>query len=306
MKYIDFGKCGLKAPQIVIGLMGFGQLTKKQAEEYVNLCLENDANFFDNADIYGNGECEALLGQVLKTDHSLRDKIILQTKCGIVPGKMYDCSEEYILKSVDESLKRLSTDHLDVLLLHRPDALTDPEEVSEAFEKLFVSGKVKFFGVSNHKPMQIELLQKYIPYKLVANQLQLSITECNMIANGMEVNMSTPSACDRDGSVLDYCRLKDITIQAWSPYRYGFFEGIYLGSEKYPELNKKLDEIASIYNITPTGLVASWILKHPAKIQMISGTMNFNRLREIFKGADITITKEQWYEIYLSSKRMLP
>ncbi len=306
MKLIDFGKSSIKVPQIAVGCMGLAGLSQPEAERFIEFCLENGANFFDHADIYGSGECEKLFGKVLKSNPGLRDKIILQSKCGIVPGKMYDCSEEHILKAADASLKRLNTEQLDVLLLHRPDALMEPEEVASAFEKLHTSGKVKFFGVSNHKPSQIELIKKYCGLPVTANQLQLSITECNMIANGMEVNMSTPGAADRDGSVLDYCRLNGITVQAWSPYRYGFFEGIYLDNEKFPELNAKLKEIAELYGITPSGVVAAWILRHPAKIQMITGTMKTLRMKEIFNGAEINITREQWYEIYCSSGRILP
>ena len=237
---------------------------------------------------------------------SVREKFILQSKCGIVPGKMYDFSKEHILSSVDDILKRLNTEYLDVLVLHRPDALVEPEEVAQAFNILKTSGKVNHFGVSNHKPSQIELLQKYIDEPLVTNQLQFSITNSSMIESGMEVNMTTQGAVDRDGSVLDYCRLHDITIQTWSPFQYGFFEGVFLGNDKFPELNKVIDEIAEKYAVTNTTIVAAWILRHPAKMQLIAGTMNEKRLEEICAAADITLSREEWYRIYLAGGHLLP
>lgn len=215
-------------------------------------------------------------------------------------------SYEHIINSVDGILNRLDTDYIDMLLLHRPDALMQPEEVARAFDELYEKGKVKYFGVSNIKPMQIELLKKYIRQDIQANQLQLSITNSQMIRNGLEVNMFTEGSLDRDGSVLDYCRLNDITIQAWSPFQYGFFEGVFLGNEKFDNLNRTIDEIAAKYNVSSTSTAAAWILRHPANMQMISGTMNLKRIDEIIKGADIELTREEWYKIYLSAGNMLP
>ena len=219
---------------------------------------------------------------------------------------MYDFSKEHILKSVENSLKRLNTDYLDVLVLHRPDALVEPEEVAEAFDLLNASGKVRNFGVSNHKPMQIELLKKYVKQDIVTDQLQLSVPFSNMIANGLEVNMLTDCAVDRDGSILDYCRLKDMTIQAWSPFQYGFFEGVFIGSDKYPELNQQLEDLAERYDVTPTTIAAAWILRHPAHVQMITGTTNLNRLEDIAQASEINLTREEWYQIYLSAGHILP
>lgn len=306
MEKINLGKSTLKVPSIAIGCMRINSMEKDELSNYIKFCVENELNFFDHADIYGRGECEKLFGEALKNSGIKREDIIIQSKCGIVPGKMYDFSKEYILKSVDGILERLGTDYLDVLVLHRPDALVEPEEVAEAFNTLYTSGKVKYFGVSNHKPSQIELLKKYVKQDILVNQLQLSLPFSNMIASGLEVNMLTDGAYDRDGSVLDYCRLNDMTIQAWSPFQYGFFEGVFIGSEKYPELNKVLDELAEKYKVTPTGIATAWILRHPAKVQMIAGTTKISRLQEIIDGSKIKLTREEWYKLYLSAGYILP
>jgi predicted oxidoreductase len=236
---------------------------------------------------------------------SVREKIILQSKVGI-RKTMYDYSKEHLLEAVDGCLKRLKTDYLDVLLLHRPDALVEPEEVAEAFDQLEKTGKVKHFGVSNHKPMQIELLKKYVHHPLIANQLQLSIMNATMISNGVNVNMENYAASDRDGSILDYCRLHDITIQPWSPFQYGFFEGVFLGNVKFPVLNAKIDEIAKKYGVSNTTITMAWLLRHPAKMQPVTGTMNLDHLKDCCKAADIMLTREEWYEIFTSAGNALP
>ena len=304
MKTIPFGKSGLQVPAIALGCMRLTALDEQGAQRYVRTALDLGANFFDHADIYGGGACEELFGKAIAGIP--RDQLIIQSKCGIVPGKRYDFSKEYILNAVDGILKRLQIDYLDALLLHRPDALMDPVEVAEAFATLKAAGKVNHFGVSNQNPYQMALLQKTLPMPIVANQLQLSVTNCTMITQGMEVNMATPGAVGRDGGVLDYCRLHDITIQPWSPFQYGFFEGVFIGSDKYPELNKKLDEIAEKYGVTATTIAVAWLLRHPANFQPIIGTMNLTRLADCVKACDIQLTRQEWYDIYLSAGNMLP
>ena len=306
MKTIELSTTGKKIPAVAMGCMRIDWLGKEKLSQYIDTCMELGINFFDHADIYGGGKCEELFAEAFAETGIKREDVILQSKCSIVPGVMYDLSKDYILESTDKILKRLNTEYLDILLLHRPDALVEPEEVAEAFNILKESGKVRYFGVSNQKPMQIELLQKYINQKLVINQLQLSLPVSNIIANGMEVNMMSDGAIDRDGSILDYCRLKDITIQTWSPFQYGFFEGVFIGSDKYPELNKVLDELAEKYNVTPTTIAAAWILRHPAGMQLIAGTTNAERMKEIAAAADITLTREEWYKLYLSAGHILP
>ncbi len=306
MKKRVLGTSMLEVPVVAAGCMRINALKEQEMDEYIHTCLELGMNFFDHADIYGNGACESLFGRAFEQTEFRREDIILQSKCGIVPGVMYDFSKNHILQAVEEILRRLRTDYLDLLVLHRPDALVEPEEVAEALEFLEGSGKVRHFGVSNHSPMQIELLKKYVKQDLLVNQLQFSAPFSNMVASGLEVNMLTEGAVNRDGSVLDYCRLHDMTIQAWSPFQYGFFEGVYIGSDKYPELNQVLEKLAEQYGTTKTGIAAAWILRHPAKMQLVSGTTNLKRLREIAQAAEIRLTREEWYQIYLSAGHILP
>ena len=305
MRTIRLGVSELQVPVIGVGCMRINRLSEQEAEAFIQAALEEGANFFDHADIYGGGTCEEVFAEAIGMNESIREKIIIQSKCGIRKG-MYDFSRKHILESVDGSLRRLRTDYLDVLLLHRPDALVEPEEVAEAFEQLYTSGKVRWFGVSNHNPMQIQLLQKSIRQPIVANQLQFSIAHAGMVSTGINVNMINDAAVDRDGSVLDFCRLHDITIQPWSPFQYGFFEGVFLGSERFSELNQKIQEIAGKYQVSDTTIALAWILRHPAQMQPIIGTMNISRLKDCCKAAEVHLTREEWYEIYLAAGNELP
>ena len=305
MRTIKLGTSNLEVPVIAVGCMRINSLEQAEAEQFVQAALEAGANFFDHADIYGGGASEEIFAKAIHMNDDIREKIIIQSKCGIRKG-MFDFSKEHIIASVDGILKRLNTDYLDVLLLHRPDTLVEPEEVAEAFDQLERSGKVRHFGVSNQSPMQIQLLKKAVKQPIVANQLQLSITNANMITSGFNVNMENEAAVHRDGSVLDFCRLNDITIQPWSPFQYGFFEGVFLGSEKFPELNKKIDEIAEKYNVSNTTIAIAWLLRHPANMQPVIGTMNIQRLLDCCKASEIRLTREEWYAIYLAAGNILP
>lgn len=290
---------------VVMGCMRIGNMSINEVEKLVYTALENGINFFDHADIYADGESEKVFGEVLKLHSDLREKIYIQSKCGIRQG-MYDFSKEHIISSVEHSLKRLNTDYLDTLLLHRPDALCEPTEVAQAFDELYKSGKVRNFGVSNHNPYQIMLLQKYLSQPIIINQLQFSIMSSGMIDSGLNVNMTNPESVNHDGSVLDFCRIKNITIQAWSPFQYGFFDGVFIDNPKFPELNKTLNEIAEKYGVTSSAIAVSWILRHPSDMQVVIGTTNIDRMTDICKGSDIKLTREEWYRIYLSSGKKLP
>ena len=306
MKNNDIGKQKKETPAIIVGCMRFADFDSKQMNHFIHASMELGANYYAHADIYGNGECEKIFGKAMKDDASLRrEDMIIQSKCGIRQG-YYDLSKEHILDSVDQILQRLQIEYLDTLLLHRPDALVEPEEVAEAFRILEQTGKVRNFGVSNHKPMQIELLQKYVEQPLIINQLQFSIPVSNMVANGMEVNMETPGAADRDGSVLDYCRLHNITIQAWSPFQMPNWKGCFLGSEEYSDLNMVLQKLAEKYQVSTTTIATAWILRHPAKMQVISGTTSEERLREIVQACSFEISREEWYQLYLAAGHPLP
>ena len=300
-----------ETPAVIVGCMrqaGFtaDPFSPGRMNRFIHTALENGANYFDHADIYGMGRAERVFGEAVASDSTIkREDLIIQSKCSLSDG-CFDSSEKYILGAVDGILSRLRTEYLDVLLLHRPDALIEPEEVAAAFSKLEKSGKVRHFGVSNFKPMQIELLKKCVEQPIAVNQLQLSLVHSGMIAAGIEANMTTEDACDRDGGVLDYCRLKDITIQAWSPLQAGRREGSFIGNENYPELNRLLGELAEKYGSTPAGIAAAWIMRHPADIQVVAGTGDEGRLVDIIKASDITLSRREWYSLYLAAGHFLP
>ena len=302
MKTIPLGKSGLQVPTIAVGCMRMKSLNPAEAERFVGTALELGMHFFDHADIYGDGACEKIFARAYTGP---REKIILQSKCGIRKGH-YDFSKEHILSSVDGILARLNTDYLDVLLLHRPDALVEPEEVAEAFDALQASGKVKHFGVSNHNPGQMQLLQKYVKQPLAANQLQMSVAHASLVTRGTHVNMLDDGAVDRDGGALDFCRLHDITVQPWSPFQHGFFRGPFIGDRNFKELNTKLDELAQKYAADSTAIALAWLLRHPAKLQPVIGTMNLGRLASCAKAAEITLTREEWYALWLAAGNTLP
>lgn len=306
MREIILGNTKNKVPSIVVGCMRLSDKTTEQMQSFIHKSLEMGAYFFDHADIYGGGRSEEVFGDALSKDSSIkREDLFLQSKCGIRKG-YYDLSKNYIISSVDGILKRLHVDYIDSLLLHRPDALVEPEEVAQAFDELYAQGKVRYFGVSNHKPMQIELLKKYVKQPIIVNQMQFSIPVANMVANGLEVNMTSDNAVDRDGSVLDYCRLNDITIQAWSPFQMPNWQGCFIDNEKYPELNNELKILAEKYQVSTTTIATAWILRHPAQMQVVTGTANENRLAEIVRAEDISLTREEWYRLYLSAGNILP
>ena len=306
MRTINLGNTGFQVPVIAVGFWRLNKIGKAEAGTFVKSAMDLGAYFFDHADVYGRGLAEEMFAEAIGMSPAVREKIIIQTKCGIRPGAAFDFSRDHILAAVDASLKRLKTEYIDVLLLHRPDALVEPEEVAEAFGMLQAAGKVRFFGVSNQKPMQIELLRKYVKQPIVANQLQLSIAHAGMIRQGIHVNSMDDAGLDRDGSVLDYCRLHDITIQPWSPFQYGFNQGVFLENEKFPELNAKINEIAKKYAVTNTTIAMAWLLRHPARFQPITGTMKPERLRDCVKAAEITLTRDEWYAIYLAAGNVLP
>ena len=295
----------MNASAISLGCMRMAKIDEKGVDAIMATALENGINYFDHADIYGKGNYEKLFGDYLKRHHGVRDGIFIQTKCAL-HDKQYDFSKEHIISSVEGSLSRLGVDYVDALLLHRPDTLMEPQEVAEAFEILEASGKVRHFGVSNHNPMQIELLKTAVKQPLLINQLQLSVTEAGMITSGMNVNMKNLESGMHDGSVLEYSRIKNITIQAWSPFQYGFFGGVFVDNEAFPELNVTLAKIAEKYGISKTGVAAAWILRHPANMQLIAGTMNPAHLSDVCKAADVTLTRAEWYEIYRAAGHCLP
>ncbi|MGY3735948.1 aldo/keto reductase [Lactococcus taiwanensis] len=303
MKTFKIGE--LEASQIILGCMRINEAGKDPAA-VIETAFASGINFFDHADIYGGGECETLFSKALKQSSVKREEIILQSKCGIVPGKMFDFSKRHIIEAVEGSLQRLDTDYLDALLLHRPDTLVEPEEVAEAFYELEKAGKVRYFGVSNQNPGQVELLKTAVKQPLLFNQLQFGLKHTGMIDAGIHVNMNDEGSVVHDNGILEYSRINKMTIQAWSPFQYGFFEGVFVGNEKFPELNKKLEFYAEKYNSTPTGIAVAWINRHPANIQTIIGTMTTSRIKEIATASDIVLSREEWYDLYMAAGNILP
>lgn len=306
MKYLSIPGTDLKISNIVMGCMRIASLSASELETLIKSNMELGINFFDHADIYGKGTCEASFGKAVDLHSSLRDSMIIQTKCGIRPG-FFDFSNEHIIESVDQSLHRLQTDYLDVLLLHRPDTLMEPEEVAEAFMQLHQSGKVRFFGVSNQNSLQHALLQKYCPFKLAFNQLQFGLGHTPLIDAGLAANMTIDQSTHRTGEFLEYARLNEITIQAWSPYQYGYFEGlIFNNHDRYQKLNQVLDQLAEKYQVSNTAIATAWITRHPANMQVIAGSTKPSRMREVVSGSDLPLTRQEWYQLYTAAGNMLP
>lgn len=299
------GQTGLEVSRIALGCMRMASLSEKETARVLETVVEQRINFFDHADIYGGGESEIRFAQGAKLAGIKREDMILQSKCGIRKG-YFDFSKDYILESVDGILKRLDTEYLDVLALHRPDALMEAEEVAEAFHLLKQAGKVRHFGVSNQNIYQMELLQSYLDQPLAVNQLQLSPAHTPLIDAGLHVNMKDDAATMRDGGLIDYCQLKKITIQAWSPFLIDLQRGIFANHPDYALLNQTIGEIAERYHVSHETIVVAWILRHPAKIQTIVGSMNPDRLTKIAQASQITLTRQEWYEIYRSAGNILP
>lgn len=309
MRYIEFGADKRKVSEIVMGLMRIAEMSTKDVANLIETGLEVGINFLDTADIYAKGRSEEILGDVFVENPNLREKVFLQSKCGIRIDEdftYFDFSREHILNAVDASLKRLKTDYLDCLLLHRPDALMEFDEIAEAFTTLYDAGKVKNFGVSNFNPVMMATLGDTLDFPIVANQVQFSIAHTPMLDADFQVNMHWDGAAMRDGGILKVCQSRNIVVQAWSSLQYGYFDGVFLNSEKFPKLNKVLNRMAEEKNVTPTAIALAWILRYPAKMQAIIGTTKPARIKESAKATDFTLTRKEWYELYLAAGNKLP
>jgi predicted oxidoreductase len=308
MKTITPAQTTLEASNVILGLMRISQLDDQAIRALVGTARDAGINFFDHADVYGGDHaCERRFGDAVTFTPAERESVIIQSKVGIRNG-FWDFSKEHILSSVDKTLDALRTDYLDSLLLHRPDTLVEPDEVAAAFDALKASGKVRNFGVSNQTPGQVELLKRSVTQPLVFNQVQLSITHSPLIAAGISANMAAlDQSIDRDNGILDYARLNDITLQAWSPFQKGFFDGVFIGDrENYGPLNDALDEIASAHGVTPTGIAVAWITRHPANMQVVLGTTKPERVIESAAGSDIPLSREEWYRLFTAAGHILP
>ena len=309
MKYIEFGKEKKSISTVILGMMRINALSAKQVEALIETALDSGINAFDLADCYGDGQCESIVGEVLRSRPDLRSRMWIQSKCGIRRDdglKYFDFSYEHIIEAVDDILMRLGVDHIDSLLLHRPDALMEPEAINEAVESVIKSGKVIDFGVSNMNPMMIELLKHDVKENISVNQIQLSAAFTPAIDAGLHFNMSSESGIMRDGSILEYCRLNDIVVQAWSVLQYGFFEGVFIGNPKFGKLNEVLERIAVEQNVTSAAVAIAWVLRYPHKMQAVIGTTKCERVKQMALGADVVLSRKQWYEIYQAAGNVLP
>ncbi|CAJ1228693.1 aldo/keto reductase family oxidoreductase [Lactiplantibacillus xiangfangensis] len=317
MKQVRLGATNQKVSAVALGIMRMVRLDTDQAANILNTVHDQGVNFIDGADIYGNGESEKIFGQALKKSGLKRDDFFIQSKGGIVLdpkrsrgelvfGQRYDFSKQHLIETVDGILQRMQIDYLDSFLLHRPDALMEPEEVAAAFDELQAAGKVRHFGVSNFNPMQVELVQSALSQKLMINQLQFGVMHTGPIQFGLHTNMQDTPSIDHDGEIIEYSRLHHMTIQAWSPYQYGMFAGTFIDNPKFPELNAELQELADKYHVTKNAIATAWIVRHPAHMQVILGSMNPQHLQESIAGTAVDLTKQEWYDVYFAAGNDLP
>ncbi|MCH4008542.1 aldo/keto reductase [Companilactobacillus sp.] len=317
MKQVNIGNTNWKTSAVALGIMRMEALSPADAAKALDAAYDTGIDYIDSADIYGMGNSEKVFGEALKQSHVNRDQLYIQSKGGIVfdPershgsfvfGKRYDFAKKHLIEAVDGILERMQIDYLDAFLLHRPDPLMDPAEVSAAFDELQTAGKVRHFGVSNFNPQQFEFVQENVDQKLLINQLQFSIMHTGMVDFGMHTNMTDDRSIDHDGGLLEFSRRKGTTIQTWSPFQYGMFEGTFINNDKFPELNQKLEELAKKYGVSKNGIATAWILRHPANMQVIIGTMNPDYIVDSAKGADVELTKQEWYDVYFAAGNTLP
>ena len=312
MKYEPLGTSGVAASRVALGVMRINEKRQDDADKIVKTVLDNGVNFFDTADCYSSGESSRRFGQALVDLGVKRDEIFVQTKFGIYRDPesndvtRYDFSKQHLLAALDGELENLQTDYVDFVLLHRPDTLVNLDELAEAFNELQTSGKVRHFGVSNVNPWQVELLQSAISQKLEVNQLQFGLGHTSMVQQEFHVNMEDASSIDHDGGLIAYSRLRNMTIQAWSPFQFGFFEGVFIDNPKFPELNEELDELAKKYGVGKSAIAVAWILRHPAKMQVLLGSMTPTRLADMVAGAEVELTAQEWYDLYLAAGNDLP
>lgn len=306
MKTTKMGPSTIELPNMALGIMRMADKTTKEAAKAIEAAYDAGITFVDSADIYGDGKSETVFKEALAQTSIKREDLFIQSKTGIVPGKRYDFSKEHILNGVDGILKRMGVDYLDSLILHRPDVLMDPEEVAAAFDQLQASGKVRFFGVSNFNSSEIELLQTAVTQPLMFDQLQFGIMHTGMIDATIHANMSDERSIDHDGQLLNYLRKNRITLQAWSPFQYGMFEGSFIDNPKFPKVNETLQKLADKYGVGKNAIAAAWLLTYPMQIQVLVGSMNPAHIQDSAQGSDIELTKQEWYDIYLAAGNDLP
>lgn len=311
MEYTKLKNTNLNVSKVALGCMRLTNLDKKAAATLMDTALDLGINFFDHADIYAAGQAESFFGEVFKMSDDRREDIFIQSKCGMIVDpervKHLDFSYSHIIASAKNSLQRLGTDYHDLFLLHRPDTLMEPDEVAEAFQYLHDTGLVRYFGVSNMNPGQLALLQKATEQRLVVNQVQFGLGYKRLIDSGLAMNTDADQGLNRDGGLIEYCRLSDIALQAWSPFQKGLFGGTFLGdTENFAALNEGLDRLAEQYAVTNTAVATAWILRHPAFAQVICGSTNPLHLEDCAAGADLRLSREEWYDLYQRAGGLIP
>jgi predicted oxidoreductase len=320
MKIMPLQRRNISTSRLILGCMGFGggwdqtPITDEhilKAERAIDAALATGITMFDHADIYTKGKAETVFGKILKERPDLREKIVIQSKCGIrfpdgdIPNR-YDFSKEHILKSVDGILERLGIEYLDILLLHRPDPLVEPEEVAEAFDILKTAGKVRNFGVSNMSAAQIRLLQAYCNDPLIVNQLELSLNRIDFLEQGVFTNQKAGTDINFSEGLLEFSRLENIQVQAWAPLAYGKYSGRELDnpSESVLKTKQLVQKLAEEKETTSEAIVLGWLMRHPAIIQPVIGTTNPERIQncgDAVRQSEI-MTREEWYSLYVASR----
>lgn len=285
--------------RIALGLMRISELNVDQVEQLISNALDNGINFFDLADIYGNGRCEELLGLVLKKNPSLRKRMYIQTKIGIRKNpKRYDLSYDYIIQAVNDCLKRLQLDYIDCLLLHRPDIFMDCDEVASAISYLIKQGLIRDFGVSNFSSSEIAYLSSALDVKIKYNQLQLGVGNTLMVDQTMYTNLNNSYVTKDNDDLFFYLKKEKIIVQCWSPYFVGFFEGSIFDEEKYPVLNQVLEKYANRYNTSKCAIATAFLLKLDKNLLVITGSTNIEHIKESLDGEKINLSREDWYSLY--------
>ncbi|WP_028543590.1 aldo/keto reductase [Paenibacillus taiwanensis] len=320
MNTIPLQQRGLAASRLILGCMPFGgswdrtpitQADVLKAEQAVDAALSIGINMFDHANIYTMGKAEETFGRILKGRPQLREQMVIQSKCGIrfaegdVPGR-FDFSKEHILSAVDATLGRLGIDYLDILLLHRPDPLMEPDEVAAAFGHLKAAGKVKYFGVSNMSASQIKFLQRSLPDQLAVNQLEMSLGHLHWLDQGVHVNQQAGASVNFAEGLMEYCQMERIQIQAWGPLAQGRFTGRSLVGEPehVQQTAKRVERMAQEKETTPEAIVLGWLMRHPAGIQPIIGSANADRILACKAAEEQArqMSREEWYSLYVSAR----
>lgn len=307
-----------KASQIAYGCMGLGggwnnnPVTNEhiqQAYDVINTALESNINVFDHADIYTFNKAEIAFGSVLKQTPSLRDDMFIQSKCGIrfedelAPGR-YDFSSEWITHSVNGILKRLHTEKLDMLLLHRPDPLMDLHELAESLEFLNAAGKFDYLGVSNMNLHQIRFLQSALNMPIVANQIEMSLAKLDWLNDGVLVGNDGIQNVDFVSGTLEHCQMNNIQIQAWGCLAQGRYSEAGLHSDNANTRNtaQLVLNLSEKYQVPSEAIVLAFLLRHPANIQPIIGTTNLDRIRASALATTVSLSREDWYQLFVTSR----